>query len=29
LEIIDQGRPLQLSGNPLPRALDWVDAPAR
>lgn len=29
LEIIDQGRPLKLSGGTLPKSLDWVDAPAR
>jgi hypothetical protein len=29
LEIIEQGRPLPLSGSPLTKSLDWIQTPAR
>ena len=29
LEIIEQGRPLPLSGSPLPKSLDWTKVTVR
>jgi len=29
LEIIEQGRPLPLSGSPLPKSLDWTKVTGR